>query len=130
MSDVDGIYTADPHVIPTAKRIDKIHFDEALEMAASGAKMLQRTSVEFAKQHNIRLSLGSSQSGYIGTIVTDENLTKGGVTSIVSDNDFRLIKMSNVANFGPIVMILAEHNIRPKFWQFVLNCLWRWLIYL
>ena len=117
MSDVDGIYTADPHVIPTAKRIDKMHFDEALEMAASGAEMLQRTSVEFAKKHKIKLSLGSSLSGYIGTIVTDENLTKGGVTSVVSDSDFKLIKMGNAANISPIVMALAEHNIRPKFWQ-------------
>lgn len=116
MSDVDGIYSADPHIISGAHRIEQIHFDEALEMAASGAKMLQRTSVELAKQHKIKLSLGFSKSGYIGTIVTDENMTQNCVTSIVNDKDFILVTITNNSNLD-FVANLSKHNLRPKFWQ-------------
>jgi aspartate kinase len=116
MSDVDGIYSADPRILPVAKRINKIHFDEALEMAACGAKMLKRTSVEFAKQHKIKLSLGSSTTGYIGTIVTDEKMTNNSVTSIVNDDDFILLKITNT-DIIYFAESLSKYNIRPKFWQ-------------
>lgn len=119
MSDVDGIYTADPRVIPTAKRIEKIDFDEALEMAATGAKMLQRTSVEVAKQHKVKLSMGSSFSGYIGTIVTDHSMTKGSVTSIVADKDVAAFKISYKSQPLDFADVLNQAKVRPKIWQTV-----------
>ena len=119
MSDVDGIYSADPRVIPIAKRIDNMDFDEALEMAASGAQMLQRTSVEVAKQHKVKLSLGSSFTGYIGTIVTDQSMTKGSVTSIVADRDVAAFRVSTIGEALDFADVLNRFKVRPKLWQSV-----------
>ena len=120
MSDVDGIYTADPNIIPTARRIERIHFDEALQMAAAGASMLQKRSVEFAKRHHVKLSLGSSFTGKIGTIVTDESMAKGCVRGIVSDDD--LIVFKGLCPQGDrlnVPLLLAEAAIEPKVYQHI-----------
>lgn len=118
MSDVDGIYSADPRFIPAAKRIERMHFDEALQMAAAGAKMLHRKSVEYAKSHTVKLSLGSSFTGYIGTIVTDESFSKNSVTAVVHDTD---VVPLTISQCDPVVLSewLSNRGIRPKFWQAV-----------
>ena len=72
-TDVDGVYTADPNIVPTARRIDKISYEEMLEMASLGAKVLQTRSVEFAAKFNVPVEVNSSFKEGKGTLVTKED---------------------------------------------------------
>jgi aspartate kinase len=71
-TDVDGVFTADPRVVPTARKIDEISYDELLEMAGSGAKVMQLRSVEFAKKFGVVFEVRSSLNNNPGTIVKEE----------------------------------------------------------
>jgi len=71
-TDVDGIFTADPRIVPTARRIPAIRYEEMLEMAASGAKVLQLRCVEYARRYNVPIHVRSSFSNRTGTWVSDE----------------------------------------------------------
>ena len=72
-TDVDGVYTADPRIVPTAHKIDEIAYDEMLELAGSGAKVMQLRSVEFAKKFNVIFEVRSSLNENPGTIVKEES---------------------------------------------------------
>ncbi|MDH5638653.1 MAG: aspartate kinase [Nitrospinota bacterium] len=72
-TDVDGVYTTDPNVVASARRIDAISFDEMLEMASLGAKVLQVRSVEFGKKYNMPIYVKSTFQDVGGTLVTQEN---------------------------------------------------------
>jgi aspartate kinase len=74
-TDVDGVYTTDPGVCPSAKKIDRISYEEMLELASLGAKVLQIRSVEIAMKYNVPLHVRSSFSESEGTIVADEDRT-------------------------------------------------------
>lgn len=74
-TDVDGVYTTDPRVVPEARRLDKITFEEMLEMASLGAKVLQIRSVEFASKYNVPLRVLSSFTEGGGTLITAEEPT-------------------------------------------------------
>ncbi len=71
-TDVDGIFTADPRIVPTARRIPAIKYEEMLEMAASGAKILQLRCVEYARRYDVPIHVRSSFSNRRGTWVSDE----------------------------------------------------------
>ncbi len=71
-TDVDGVYTCDPRVVPTARKLDEISFDEMLEMASSGSKVMQSRSVEFAKKFGVIFEVRSSFNHNPGTIVKEE----------------------------------------------------------
>jgi aspartate kinase len=73
-TDVDGVYTTDPNMVPQARKLDRISYDEMLEMASSGAKVLQSRSVEFAKKYNVPVRVLSSFNDNPGTLVTKEDL--------------------------------------------------------
>ncbi|MEJ2286667.1 MAG: aspartate kinase, partial [Desulfobacterales bacterium] len=84
-TDVDGVYTADPNICPQARKLGAISYDEMLNMASLGAKVLQIRSVGFAKKYNIPVHVRSSFSEEEGTMVLDENsgmerLVVSGVT--------------------------------------------------
>ena len=70
-TDVDGVYTADPRLVPTAKKLDAITYDEMLELASLGAQVLHNRSVELAKRYQIELEVLSSFTGNPGTIVKE-----------------------------------------------------------
>jgi aspartate kinase len=72
-SDVDGVYTADPRMVPAARKLHAVSYDEMLEMAASGAKVLQLRSVEFARNHGVKLHVRSAFSDDDGTWVREED---------------------------------------------------------
>ncbi len=76
-TDVDGVYTTDPRVVPEAKRLDKITFDEMLEMASLGTKVLQIRSVEFASKYKVPLRVLSSLKEGRGTLIVSEEDIKG-----------------------------------------------------
>ena len=72
LTDVDGVYTCDPRVVPQAQKIQDISYDEMFEMASSGSKVMQARSVEFAKKHNVIFEVRSSLNQNSGTLVTQE----------------------------------------------------------
>ncbi len=71
-TDVDGVFTTDPGVVPSARMLDRVSYDEMLEMASLGAKVLQIRSVLFAKKYNVPLHVRSSFNDKVGTLVTRE----------------------------------------------------------
>merc|ERR1712070_574960 len=71
-TDVDGVYTTDPRIVAKARKLDKITFEEMLEMASLGAKVLQTRSVEMAMKHGVRVQVRSTFSDAPGTLVVDE----------------------------------------------------------
>jgi aspartate kinase len=71
-TDVDGVYTADPRVVPNARKLDEIAYDEMLELASLGAKVMQSRSVEFAKKFGVLFEVRSSLNDNPGTIVKEE----------------------------------------------------------
>ena len=124
-TDVDGVYTTDPRMVPNASRLDKVSFEEMLEMASLGAKVLQVRSVEMAMINNVRLFVRSSfedpasidGSSFVGTLICneDEILENPVVTGIAYTKDEAQISLRRVpdkpgvsaAVFGP----LAKNNI-------------------
>ncbi|MGC0249194.1 aspartate kinase [Pseudactinotalea sp. Z1748] len=78
-TDVDGMFTADPRIVPTARRIERISTEETLEMAAHGAKILHLRAVEYARRYGVTLHVRSSFSENSGTLVTDEEPEEGSM---------------------------------------------------
>ena len=79
LTDVDGVYTCDPRVVQNARKLPKISYDEMLEMASSGSKVMQSRSVEFAKKYGVVFEVCSSLNDNPGTIVTEEHPTMEAV---------------------------------------------------
>jgi aspartate kinase len=78
-TDVDGVYTADPRIVPDAKKLQEISYDEMLELASLGAKVMQSRSVEFAKKFGVVFEVRSSLNENPGTIVKEETKSMEGV---------------------------------------------------
>jgi aspartate kinase len=120
-TDVDGVYTPDPRVVPKARRLDKVSFEEMLEMASLGAKVLQVRSVEVAMVHNVRTYVRSSFDDPAdpkqGTLICDEEdiVEKQVVTGIAFSRDEAQITLRKVADkpgvAAAIFVPLAEANI-------------------
>jgi len=116
-TDVDGVYTTDPRIVTAARKIDKITYEEMLEMASQGAKVLQTRSVEVAMNHHVRVQVRSSFSDVPGTLVVDEDeiVEQAVVSGITYKSDEAKITLMAVADrpgvaaavFGP----LADGNI-------------------
>ncbi|MBM4121820.1 MAG: aspartate kinase [Nitrospira sp.] len=79
-TDVDGVYTADPNIVPTARRLDRVSYEEMLELASLGAKVLQSRSVQFAAKHGVPVEVKSSFKEGQGTLVTTEDADMEQVT--------------------------------------------------
>lgn len=88
-TDVDGVYTTDPNIVPEAKKMEKISYEEMLEMASLGAKVLQTRSVEFAMKYEVPVVVRSSFSDNPGTLVTmeDKDMEKVLVSGITYDKN-------------------------------------------
>jgi len=101
-TDVDGVYTTDPRVVPEARRMSTISFEEMLELASLGSKVLQIRSVEFAGKYQVRLRvLSSLQEGGEGTLITfeeDENMEKAVVKGIAFDKNQARINVRGVSD--------------------------------
>ena len=121
-TDVDGVYTTDPRIVPEARRLDRVTFEEMLEMASLGSKVLQIRSVEFAGKYRVKLRVLSSfddpESTAAGTLITfeeDEHMEQAIISGIAFTRDEAKISLMGVedrpgvayAILGPI----AEANI-------------------
>ncbi len=116
-TDVDGVYTTDPRIEPKAKKIDKISYDEMLEFASLGAKVLQNRSVEMAKKLNVNLVTRSSFNYNEGTLITREEniMEKPIVSGIALDRNQARVTLRGVADrpgiAAEIFSELAKNNI-------------------
>ncbi len=116
-TDVDGIYTTDPRIEPKAKKIEKISYDEMLEFASLGAKVLQNRSVELAKKLNVNLVTRSSFNNNEGTLITkEENIMEQPIVSGVAvDKNQARITLRGVSDkpgiAAEIFSTLAKNNI-------------------
>jgi len=116
-TDVDGIYTTDPRIEPRAKKLEKISYDEMLELASMGAKVLQNRSVELAKKLNVNLVTRSSFSDAEGTLITkEENIMEQPLVSGVAlDRSQARISLADVSDrpgiASDIFSKLAEANV-------------------
>ena len=116
-TDVDGVYTSDPRIVAKARKLDRITYEEMLELASQGAKVLQTRSVEMAMNHRVRVQVLSSFNDAPGTLVVDEDeiVEQQVVSGIAYSRDEAKITLLKVADrpgvaaaiFGP----LAEHAI-------------------
>lgn len=116
-TDVPGVFTTDPNMCSEARKIDRIAYDEMLEMASMGAKVLQIRSVEFAKKYNVTVHVRSTFTDEPGTIVTQEDETMEAVlvSGIAYDKDQARVTLVHVIDqpgiSAQIFSPLAERNI-------------------
>src|SRR5690606_24252691 len=120
-TDVDGVYTTDPRIVPQARRLDRVSFEEMLEMASLGAKVLQVRSVELAMTHNVKTFVRSSFDDPAdpkpGTLICDEEdiVEQQIVTGIAYSKDEAQITLRRVADkpgvAAAIFVPLADANI-------------------
>ena len=116
-TDVDGVYTTDPNICSKARRLDKISYDEMLEMARAGAKVLQPRSVELAKKYAVPVYVKSSFTDEGGTLVTkeDREMEKEVVSGVTYDRDQAKITVVHVPDrpgvAAHLFMPLSENNI-------------------
>ena len=116
-TDVDGVYTADPRVVKNARKLEEISYDEMLELASSGSKVMQSRSVEFAKKYGVVFEVRSSFNYNPGTIVKEEvaYMEKVVVRGVAVDKDQAKVTVSNIpdkpGSAGKVFRSLAEANI-------------------
>jgi len=116
-TDVDGVYTTDPNIYPKARKLSKISYDEMLEMASLGAKVLQIRSVEFAKKYDVPLHVRSSFNDNPGTIVCKEEkemeqVVVSGVTYNKSEAKVEVMRVPDVPGVAArIFKPIADANI-------------------
>ncbi|MFT6625304.1 MAG: aspartate kinase [Cycloclasticus sp.] len=116
-TDVDGVYTTDPRVEPKARRLDKITFEEMLEMASLGSKILQIRSVEFAGKYNVPLRVLSTFVEGEGTLITyeDEEMEKALISGIAFNRDEAKVTLEGVPDMpgvaAAILKPVSEANI-------------------
>jgi aspartate kinase len=117
-TDVAGVFSADPRVVPDARKLPVVSFDEMLEMAASGAGVLQLRSVEYARNHGVQIHCRSSYSDGPGTVVGDSEDGAGArpaITAVTHSTDEARVTLEHVPDApgmaGRIATVLADANV-------------------
>jgi aspartate kinase len=106
-TDVEGVFTADPRIVPQARKLHAVTYDEMLEMAASGARVLQLRSVEFARNHGVRLHVRSTFAETPGTWITEEDermLEKAIISGVTNTTEESVYRVDGV----PAARLFAE----------------------
>ena len=116
-TDVAGVFSADPRIVPDARKLPVVSFEEMLEMAASGARVLQLRSVEYARTHNVRIHCRSSFSEDPGTFVVgeEETMERPLITAVTHSTDEARVTLLGVPDnpgvAGRIFTALADANV-------------------
>ena len=115
-TDVDGVYTADPRIVPEASKLSEISYDEMLELASLGANVLNNRSVELAQKYNVKLQVLSSMNKAGGTYVKEaDEVEKALVRGVTRDNDTARISLLDIDDLPgkayEVFSILSEKNI-------------------
>ena len=109
-TDVDGVYTTDPRIVPEAKKLNEVSFDEMLELASLGANVLHNRSVEMAKKYNVNMSVRSSLNSNEGTYVKEESkVEKTLVRGVARDNDVARVAVCNLKDEPGIAFKIFSH---------------------
>jgi aspartate kinase len=113
-TDIDGVYTADPKIIPKARKLKSISYDEMLEMSSSGAKILHNRSVQLAMKHNIKVQVLSTFKEVEGTVVLHKKdvLERYTITGITYSTNEALVTFANLADTLRILRDIAGANIK------------------
>ncbi|WCR58872.1 MAG: Aspartate kinase LysC [Wolbachia endosymbiont of Ctenocephalides felis wCfeF] len=113
-TDIDGIYTADPKIVPKARKLKSISYDEMLEISSSGAKILHNRSVQLAMKHNIKVQVLSTFKEVEGTVVLHKKdvLERYTITGITYSTNEALVTFANLADTLRILRDIAGVNIR------------------
>jgi aspartate kinase len=116
-TDVSGVYSADPRIVPSAHKLDRVSFEEMLEMSASGAGVLQLRSVEYARNHGVRIHCRSSFEDGPGTLVVSEEETMENpfVTAVTHSDSEARVTLSGLRDepgvAGRVFGALADANV-------------------
>jgi aspartate kinase len=116
-TDVDGIYTVDPRILPEARKLDVISYEEMLEMASRGAKVVETRAVEFAHKYKVPVMVSLNTGDYPGTLIKelDESMEKRVVTGISVDEDCLMVTVNTVPyqskNIAKIFAAIASEHI-------------------
>ncbi|MCK9556042.1 aspartate kinase [bacterium] len=116
-TDVEGVFTADPRIVNDARKIDKITYDDMLELASLGAKIMQLRSVEFGKKYNVKIHVRSSFNHNSGTIITEEidKMEEPVVVGIAADTDEAKVTIQGVTDKPGIASLvfgsLSDANV-------------------
>jgi aspartate kinase len=116
-TDVQGVYTADPRIVPDARKLPQLSFEEMLEMSASGAGVLQLRSVEYARNHGVRIHCRSSLEDVPGTFVLmeQETMERPLVTAVTHSTDEARVTLTGVPDTpgvaGRVFTALADANV-------------------
>ena len=114
-TDVDGIYTADPRIIPSAKKISQINYDQMLELSSLGAVVMHNRSIELAKKYNIKLVVRSSLNDNEGTLIGDvKKMEKTLVNGIAVDKNVAVISIVGLEDEPGMVFKLFSLLSRSK----------------
>ena len=105
-TDVDGVYSADPRIVPDARKLDAVTYEEMLEMAASGAKVLMLRCVEYGRRYGVRIHVRSSYSTKPGTIVSgsveDLNVEQAMITGVAHDRSEAKVTVTGVPDHAGV----------------------------
>lgn len=116
-TDVSGVFTADPRVVPSARRLNKISYDEMLEIAATGGRVLALRSVEYARNHNVPMHVRSSFTWEPGTwlIEEDPNMERAVISAVTHDTSEAKVTLSSVPDkpgvAAQLFRSLADHSV-------------------
>lgn len=110
-TDVDGVYTADPRVVPDARKIDEISYEEMLELAAGGAGVLNMRSVEFARNHGVVIHCRSSFTGVPGTIVkeADASMEQAIISGVAHDTSEAKVTIRDLPDRPGVAAAVFTH---------------------
>ena len=112
-TDVEGVFTADPRLVPDARKLDVLSFEEMLEMAASGAGVMATRSIEVARNHNVTLHVRSTFAGGEGTWIREEDdsmLEKALISAVVHQREETVYRVEDAAPAG-LFSALAAANV-------------------
>ena len=115
-TDVDGVYTADPRLVPSAHKLDEITYDEMLELATLGAQVLHNRSVEMAKKYAVKLEVLSSFTGHKGTIVREvvKTMEKSHISGVAKDKNIARLALVGLSDQPGIAFKIFSLLAREK----------------
>jgi aspartate kinase len=112
-TDVEGVFTADPRIVPDARKLDAVSYDEMLELAASGAKVLQLRSIEFARNHGVRMHVRSTFADADGTRIMEEDdpmLEKAIISGVAHTREELVYRVTGIGA-APLFEALASASV-------------------
>jgi aspartate kinase len=114
-TDVDGIYTANPRVVPTAKKLDSVSYEDMLELSSSGAQVMHNRAVEMAKRYKVKLVVRSSMTDAPGTLIKeDTGVEKLAVTGLATDRNVAIVSVAGLPDKPGVAFRMFSYLAEAK----------------